>query len=158
MATNLTNEEFNSDELKLLYGKRWTIETGFDKLKNLVQIEEFSGTRRVIIEQDFYAHIFIYNLAITIRNDAKNRIHRKKRNKDSNILYLPNFAKIIGNIYHFFFDLITGPPSEKSAIITFLIKQASKQLTQENLDKKIDKERKIPDLGNKHPGNKKKTH
>lgn len=59
LATNLTNEEFNSDELKLLYGKRWTIETGFDKLKNLVQIEEFSGTRRVIIEQDFYAHIFI---------------------------------------------------------------------------------------------------
>lgn len=41
LATNLTNEEFNSDELKLLYGKRWTIETGFDKLKNLVQIEEF---------------------------------------------------------------------------------------------------------------------
>ena len=35
-------KEFNSDELKLLYGKRWTIETGFDKLKNLVQIEEFS--------------------------------------------------------------------------------------------------------------------
>lgn len=158
LATNLTKEEFTSEELKLLYGKRWTIETGFDKLKNLVQIEEFSGTRRIIIEQDFYAHIFIYNLGITIKNDAKNRITRKKRNKNSNIVYLPNFAKIIGNIYHFLYYLISAPNSEKRMIITFLIKQASKQLTQENLDKKIEKIRKSPDYCNKHPGNKKKTH
>ena len=41
LATNLTNEEFNSDELKLLYGKRWTIETGFDKT------EKFGSNRRV---------------------------------------------------------------------------------------------------------------
>ena len=44
LATNLTNEEFNSDELKLLYGKRWTIETGFDKT------EKFGSNRRVFPE------------------------------------------------------------------------------------------------------------
>lgn len=158
LATNLTEEEFSSEELKILYGKRWSVETGFDKLKNMVQIEEFTGIRRPIIEQDFYAHIFIYNLGITIKIDAKRKIVRKKRNKNSNILYLPNFAKIIGNIYLYFYDLITSSNSEKREIIDFLIKEASKQLTQENLDKKTDKTRKSPDINNKHPGNMKKTH
>lgn len=158
LATNLTEDEFSSEELKILYGKRWSVETGFDKLKNHIQIEEFSGIRRTIIEQDFYAHIFIYNLAITIKNDGKRKIMRKKRNENSNILYLPNFAKIIGNIYLYFYDLITSSNSEKREIIDFLIKEASKQLTQENIDKKTDKIRKSSDFNNKHPGNMKKTH
>ena len=68
LATNLTYDEFSSDDLKELYAKRWTVETGFDRLKNLIEIEDFSGTRRKIIEQDFYAHIFVYNLAIIIKN------------------------------------------------------------------------------------------
>ena len=64
LATNLTPEEFSTEDLKELYAKRWTVETGFDRLKNLIEIEDFSGTQRKIIEQDFYAHIFVYNLAI----------------------------------------------------------------------------------------------
>ena len=70
LATNLTPEEFSSDELNELYAKRWTVETGFDRLKNLIEIEEFSGNRRIIIEQDFYAHVFIYNLTIVLKFES----------------------------------------------------------------------------------------
>lgn len=158
LATNLTQKEFNSDELKELYSQRWTIETGFDRLKNIIEIEEFSGNRRRIIEQDFYAHIFIYNLATTIKTDSEKRITRKPKNKDKTIIYQPNFAKIIGNTYLFFYDLITEPRTKKEKIIDFIIKQGSKELTQENISKNRIKERKTPDVNNKHPGNKKKTH
>ena len=64
LATNLTKEEFITEELKELYKQSWEIETGFKKLKSLVKIEEFTGNRRIIIE-DFYSHISIYNLANT---------------------------------------------------------------------------------------------
>ena len=82
LATNLTPEEFTTEDLKELYKKRWTVETGFDRLKNLIEIEDFSGIRRPIIEQDFYAHLFVYNLAMTIKNHAENNITRTPRNKD----------------------------------------------------------------------------
>ena len=53
LATNLSSVEFSSQELKGLYKKRWEIETGFDRLKNYVRIEDFSGRSIELIEQDF---------------------------------------------------------------------------------------------------------
>ena len=158
LATNLTPEEFSTEDLKELYAKRWTVETGFDRLKNLIEIEDFSGIRRQIIEQDFYAHIFVYNLAITIKNHAENNITRTPRNKDKKIIYQSNFAKIIGNIYLFFFDILFGSRTKREEIIDFIIKEASKELTQYEEHQYDEKERKTPDVNNKHPGNKKKTH
>lgn len=158
LATNLPDNEFSTEDLKELYAKRWTVETGFDRLKNLIEIEDFSGFRREIIEQDFNAHIFIYNLAMTIKNHAEEHITRIPRNKDEKIIYQSNFAKIIGNIYLFFFDLIFGTQTKKERIIDFIVKEASKELTQHREDQYENKERNSPDANNKHPGNKKKTH
>ena len=158
LATNLTPEEFTTEDLKELYKKRWTVETGFDRLKNLIEIEDFSGIRRPIIEQDFYAHLFVYNLAMTIKNHAENNITRTPRNKEEKIIYQSNFAKITGNIYLFFFDIIFGSQTKKEQIIDFITKEASKELTQYKENQYENKERKAPDVNNKHPGNKKKTH
>lgn len=113
LATNLTYEEFTTEDLKELYSKRWTVETGFDRLKNLVEIEDFSGIRRRIIEQDFYAHIFVYNLAITIKNHAENKITRTPRDNSEKMVYNSNFAKITGNIYLFLFDIIFSTQTKK---------------------------------------------
>lgn len=158
LATNLTSEEFSTEDLKELYGKRWAVETGFDRLKNLIEIEDFSGIRRTIIEQDFHAHIFVYNLAMTIKNHAENNITRIPRNKDEKIIYQSNFAKITGNIYLFLFDLIFETQTKREQIIDFIVKEASKELIQYKENQYNNKERKTPDVYNKHPGNKKKTH
>lgn len=158
LATNLSTEEFTTEDLKELYGQRWTIETGFDKLKNIIDIEAFSGHRRRIIEQDFHAHIFLYNLATTIQIDGYKRIKRKPRNKDDKIVYNPTFTKIIGNIYLFFYELLFGSIKEKTTILEFIIKEASRRLTQEKIGQNKNKERKEPDYSNKHPGNKKKAY
>ena len=158
LATNLTRDEFSIDELKELYGQRWSIETGFDKLKNIVDIEAFSGHRRRIIEQDFYAHIFLYNLATTIQIDGYKRIKRKPRNPKDKITYKPTFTKIIGNIYLFYYEILFGSIKEKTETIKFLIKEASRILTQEKEDENKNKERKEPDSSNDHPGNKKKAY
>lgn len=158
LATNLSTEEFTTEELKELYGQRWSIETGFDKLKNIIDIESFSGHRRRIIEQDFHAHIFLYNLATTIQIDGYKRIKRKPRNKDDKIVYKPTFTKIIGNIYLFYYELLFGSIKEKTTILEFIIKEASRILTQEKIGQNKNKERKEPDYSNKHPGNKKKAY
>jgi len=153
LATNLTTEE-----LKELYNQRWEIETGFKKLKSLVQIEEFTGNRRIIIEQDFYAHIFIYNLANAIKNDGQNKITRKPRNKEDQMIYQPNFSKIVGNIYLYFPDFFSENTSKTKKTLEFLINQASKELVQKNMNKTKCDIRKESDITNKHPGNTRRSH
>ena len=48
--------------------------------------------------------------------------------------------------------------TKREEIIDFIIKEASKELTQYEEHQYDEKERKTPDVNNKHPGNKKKTH
>lgn len=158
LATNLTKEEFTKDELKQLYGQRWEIETGFKKLKTLVRIEEFTGNRRIIIEQDFYAHIFIYNLANAIKNDGQNRITRKPRKKENQMIYQPNFSKIVGNIYLYFPFLLGENLSKMGLTLDFLINQASKELVQININKPKCDIRNESDITNKFPGNTRRSH
>ena len=158
LATNLTQEKFSIIELKELYSKRWAIETGYDKLKNLIQIEEFSGNREFIIKQDFYARIFTYNFSTAIQIDSQKRITRKTRDKNQTIFYNANFSKITGLIYLYFYDLLTQKPTKRKKTLNFIIKNSNKLITQENLNKNRKKERKPPDVNNKHPGNKKRTH
>ena len=52
------------------YHKRWGIETAFDDLKNKLQIENFTGSKPVIIEQDVYATGYLYNIMVDIMQDA----------------------------------------------------------------------------------------
>lgn len=140
------------------FGQRGTIETGFDKIKNIIDIEAFSGHRRRIIEQDFHAHIFLYNLATTIQIDGYIQIKRKPRNKKDKIIYNPTFTKIIGNIYLFFYELLFRSIKEKTTILEFIIKEASRILTQEKIEQNKNKERKEQDVNNKHQENKKKAY
>jgi len=61
-ATNLTKDAFDTADIKYLYHLRWEIETAFDFLKNRLHIENFTGTKPIIIEQDIYAAVYLSNI------------------------------------------------------------------------------------------------
>jgi hypothetical protein len=63
LLTNATSKEINYEESKALYFKRWGIETRFNELKNKWEVENFSGEKPMLIEQDFYATLLISNIA-----------------------------------------------------------------------------------------------
>ena len=58
----------------------------------------------------------------------------------------------------FFVSFLYYLRTKREEIIDFIIKEASKELTQYKKHQYDEKERKTPDVNNKHPGNKKKTH
>jgi hypothetical protein len=66
---------------KGLYHKRWGIETYFDRLKNNLQIEVFSGHSAEAIKQDFYAMIFISNLQSIIISESEEELKDKFRKR-----------------------------------------------------------------------------
>jgi hypothetical protein len=71
LITNLDSNGFDTDEISALYKMRWGIETAFDTLKNKLMIENFTGTKPVLIEQDIYASIYVCNLASDLIADAQ---------------------------------------------------------------------------------------
>lgn len=182
LATNLNPEEFTFEEIKELYGQRWSIETGFKKLKSQIMIERFSGHRRIIIEQDFYASILLYNLATAIQWDGEKQMKVKQRKTDVEYIRKSSFASIVGNIYIYMEDLLSSNYELINPAIDFLIQQAKRLYYQKSVaelkEQKIRKivedyilqfiwgedwEKKKParaaeDPTNNNPGNPKPTH
>lgn len=63
LCTNLLDEQrYTVDDLRELYGLRWSVETTFGRQKNPLQLEEFSGLTVRAIEQDYAAGVFVQNL------------------------------------------------------------------------------------------------
>ncbi|CAI3648905.1 hypothetical protein CNEO4_350140 [Clostridium neonatale] len=59
LVTNIFDENIRNDEFKELYFLRWGVESKYKELKSSIQIEEFSGTKPISIEQDFFVSIYL---------------------------------------------------------------------------------------------------
>lgn len=82
LITNLLSEEASTSEMAKLYHMRWGIESAFDDMKNKLQLENFTGCKPVIMEQDVYATGYLYNILNDIMQDAeKERNDRDKEYK-----------------------------------------------------------------------------
>jgi len=85
LITNVSDSEISFEECKALYFKRWGIETRYDILKNKLQIENFSGDSVRVIKQDFFATIFLSNIAALIEDDAAS-VYEAKDNTQKNMI------------------------------------------------------------------------
>jgi hypothetical protein len=61
LLTNLDSTKWTSEDISYIYYSRWGIETAFDELKNKLGLENFTGIKPVLIEQDIYACIYLCN-------------------------------------------------------------------------------------------------
>lgn len=83
LITNIFDSRITLEEFKWAYRKRWGIETKYNDLKNKLEIENFSGYSPKAILQDFYATIFLANLAGVMQYDLHTEIeaaHAKPEN------------------------------------------------------------------------------
>ncbi len=155
LITNLSSEIFTPEDLKKLYGTRWETEINFNRLKNRLDIENFSGQKKITIEQDFYSHIFIFNILMATLNDTTQKINRKSSQEVKEKLeYKPNLNTIIGLIRKNIIKLIFEDQATKRKIINHIIEIASKSLvtTKKNPPTNTNN-RQAKDTTNKHPGN-----
>lgn len=97
LFTNLPADKFERKDLKELYCMRWGIETAFETLKSRLQLENFTGTKPVIILQDIYSTIYVSNIAEDIilecereleLNDPSHFKHQMKINQSLSIIYI----------------------------------------------------------------------
>ncbi|HHK67460.1 MAG TPA: IS4 family transposase [Candidatus Acetothermia bacterium] len=83
LITSLVDRDvYTLQDLEELYKKRWEIETHFDRLKNVFEVERFSSRTVVGIEQDFYGIVLLSTLAgLVAKEEDEERKNRNQRRR-----------------------------------------------------------------------------
>jgi hypothetical protein len=82
LGTSLLDQElYSRAELKQVYGWRWGVETYFDRLKNVFELERWSGKSVDSIEQDFYSLVFLATLESVLSTTATVELAHASRTK-----------------------------------------------------------------------------
>lgn len=126
LITNLTQNEFTFEELGELYFKRWGIEVKYNELKNKFEIENFSGVLPIVIEQDFYANIYLSNLATLIEEESIEEAKLKYPNKIIEVNYKINKSILIGKLKYKLIEIIIEDNENNQA---FLLKKLVNSIT-----------------------------
>ena len=71
LATNLPRDQFPADCFGELYHLRWRLETAYETLKDRLQLENFTGTKPILIEQDIFSTIYVSNIAEDIAREIE---------------------------------------------------------------------------------------
>jgi Transposase DDE domain len=72
LGTDLLDAQtYPAAEFKAVYGWRWNHETYHDRIKNIFEVERFSGNSVQAIKQDFYGVIFLATLESILRKPAQ---------------------------------------------------------------------------------------
>jgi hypothetical protein len=97
LTSLLSQDEYKIEIFQELYFKRWGVEVGYDILKNIFNIENFTGLTQIAINQDFYATILTSNLCSLIMNDVmEEKVSVFNQAKERKYLYQLNRNFSIG--------------------------------------------------------------
>lgn len=105
LITNLMDEAiYDADQFKALYHLRWGIEENYKRLKQWVEIENYSGKSALSVKQDFYAKIVAMNLTALMALAAQQQVS-SNTNKHQRT-YQINFAQALSKMKHTLVTLI----------------------------------------------------
>lgn len=105
-GTNIFNKNMEHDKFKELYFLRWGIEGKYKELKSSIQIEEFSGTKPICIEQDFYVSIYLSMIVALIKEEADAAIADEIKDKNLKSTYQSNRNFILEKVFDKIIDLL----------------------------------------------------
>lgn len=113
LFSNILDPSVTIEDFKEIYHKRWGIEGRYNVLKNLLDIDNFSGTEKEIIEQDFYATIFIANLIAVAQNYADEEVKEKNQDKNLKWEYKTNTNTTIGILRPMLIEAFMADPKKQ---------------------------------------------
>jgi hypothetical protein len=121
ISSLLDETRYPTAEFGPLYFQRWGCETCYDRLKNRLLLENFTGTSVEAVKQDFYATIFICGLESLLTHEANDRLQAKSA--DNRYRQQVNHAVAFNAIKNHVNDLSYTQPDEAQLIdeLTLLI-------------------------------------
>ena len=98
LITDLPQDTFATTDFQTLYFKRWPIETRYDTLKLKLQLENFTGKTVLSVFQDFYASMFLSNMATFAKYVTDAEIQKDNADKNLDYEYKTNVNILIGKL------------------------------------------------------------
>ena len=153
LFSSIPMEDVPYREMKELYFKRWSIETTYDFLKNTLNIEKFSGITREIIIQEFYAHVFLSNVAYDLELEAQGVVSARAKRKNLKWKYQINRNEMIGTLSEYFLDILYQDDyGEREKIFDNVIEEISRNVEAVRPNRSFGR-KKLNRNGNKHNRN-----
>ncbi len=87
IVTNLPRDDFPPERLKILYGRRWDVESSFRKLKYTIGLSNYHSCKPEYVKQEIWANLIAYNITEMLVNSA---VIEKKETKFE---YKVNFTR-----------------------------------------------------------------
>ena len=116
LITNLMDSSlYEAGVFKSLYHLRWGIEENYKRLKQGLEIENFSGKSALSVKQDFYAKIVAMNLTALMAMAAEKAIVKNTQHRKLN--YQINFAQALSKMKHRVVCLILQAQGDISRLI-----------------------------------------
>lgn len=143
LLTNIYDTNISPAQFKELYFLRWGVESKYKELKSSLNIEEFSGTKPIAIEQDFYTSIYLSMIAALIKKDADTAIADDNKDKPLNSIYQSNRNFILALVFKRLIPLLVKSRLRKK-ILDLILEKSIKIRSQIRSNR--SRERK-----NKHP-------
>ena len=112
LLTNIFDKEFQIEDFKELYNLRWGIETNYNTMKNRLNIENYSGKKRIAIEQDIYSKFLKYNVFQHYENYFNLLINRTQRQKGKSEHKKVNQSHLIRKLKKYLPIMILNPLPE----------------------------------------------
>lgn len=132
LGTDLLDAQtYPAAEFKVVYGWRWQHETYHDRLKNIFEIERFSGHRVQAITQDFYGVIFLATLESILSKPAQAELTAQGAARECR--YAPqvnravSYVTILEHIVQLLADARRSPASTLAAIERLLLTTPTRQ-------------------------------
>jgi len=127
LVTNLTPDELSYEESGDLYFYRWGIETKYDSIKNKFQLCNFSGRRKITAMQDFWATMYLCNLASSVAFQSNAVILNKTVDKSNKHEQTTNEARLLYKLRKKFYTcLLETNEDERNRLFYELISDISK--------------------------------
>jgi len=112
MTSLINQQEWLFEEFKDLYQKRWLVETYYNRLKNILSVENFSGLTQQAILQDFACALFISNVQSLIIEEAQEKLEKQGKNRKYE--YKINTSISLGFLKNRIIDLFLEKGPEKT--------------------------------------------
>ena len=152
--TNLT--DIATSTIEKLYHKRWDVETLYNKLKNRMEIENFSGLDELCVKQDFYTTLLLSNMTASAIFESQKELDKARKKKAISKEYRINHTYAVSELKMRLIELVYTESHLKQMRISKYIHKALKKNVVLYQPERVN-ERKRKHMCIKYPVNMKKT-
>lgn len=129
LATNIFDSQISLDDFKWTYQKRWGIETKYNDVKNKLEIENFTGYSPIAILQDFYATMFLANLAGVLEYELHEEIEATHSTPENRYAYRMNIAATISELKRTVVEMLkTSSWAKRERLYTHMVARLTKSV------------------------------